>query len=283
MSTAPESVYVVQFPHPGSEHKPRTEVMPWNQGPHHRKFLVADGTAQDADGQPQRDRYAFWGEWEAPSRVIDRWPTQGQLPQYLHRPFWSRPPAGERQNTDPWVFGDRFRYSNCKQLGPRPHRKPSALQRLTPGSVVLFGSQLAGDFVLDTVLVVADATSYTPGDGPHLDLDQAFATCTLDSLGADNNLDYREFTLFTGATPHDPIGGMFSFVPCRPAEGDPRFARPAITVPGVVNPASKQAPSGARRPLPPSRAKEVWDDVRWQVLDHDLLLGTHFDTPLRGA
>lgn len=38
------TVHVVQFPHPGPEHRPGpSEVMPWNTGPHARKFLHSPG------------------------------------------------------------------------------------------------------------------------------------------------------------------------------------------------------------------------------------------------
>lgn len=52
-------------------------------------------------------------------------------------------------NTDPFIFGDQFLYSNCKQ--------PSSLRlrSLDRGSVIAFGSRKAGRWLLDTVLVVA--------------------------------------------------------------------------------------------------------------------------------
>lgn len=276
-------VYVVQFPHPGGEHRPTGEFMPWNQGNHRRKFLVSDGVAQDADGQPRSGRYVFWGEWEAQSRVVRRWPAQGELPRCLHIPYWSTPPEANRQNTDPWVFGERFRYSNCKQLTARPHCNPSAMQDLTRGSIVLFGSQVHGEFVLDTLLVVADATRYIPIDTGHLGVDEAFSTCTLKSLTTGTEgFGYRDFTLFSGATPDDPVSGMFSFTPCRPAGDGCRFARPSVRLPGLINPASKQSPSGSHRPLTTERARQTWKEIRHQVLARDLLIGTHFDTPPKG-
>jgi hypothetical protein len=57
--TPVSEAYVVQFPHPGREHRPSGEVMPWNEGDHRRKFLLSEGAAQDADGVPRRGRYVF--------------------------------------------------------------------------------------------------------------------------------------------------------------------------------------------------------------------------------
>ena len=148
------TVFVVQFPHPGAEHVLGDgSRMTWNTGRHGRKFLRSPGRSVDPDGRTSEADLAFWGEWEAPSRVVSRWPRAGQLPQELHVPVWERPATPSfRQNTDPWVFGKAFRYSNCRQLTYR--QNPSALQALTPGSVIFFGSRLHGEFVLDTVFVV---------------------------------------------------------------------------------------------------------------------------------
>ena len=154
------------------------------------------------------------------------------------------PPAGFRQNTDPWVFGDSFFYSNCKQLTPRCN--PSALQRLSRGSLVLFGSATGGRFVIDTVVVVAERVCrFTPAsDSPRLPA--AFRECTFDSLRTlDDRYSKATFILYRGATPQNPVDGMFSFVPCMRAGDDgPRFERPSIRLAGMVNADSKQSPSG---------------------------------------
>ena len=76
-------------------------------------------------------------------------------PRFLHEPYWTAPPdLPNLQNTDPYVFGERFRYSNCRQ---NTKKGPLPTQRLATGSVIPFGSGLDGEFVLDTAMVVADA------------------------------------------------------------------------------------------------------------------------------
>src|SRR5262252_3776069 len=148
----------VHFPHPGKEHDPgRMTRQPWNtKSKHRRKFLRSPGRYVAVDGSPSEALLAFWGEWEAPSHVIERWPAEADLPRFLQEPKWERPNVpGFRQNTDPWVFGDCFRDSNCHQLNQ------PGLRDLAAGSVILFGSTLgltstAGPhFVLDTLFVVA--------------------------------------------------------------------------------------------------------------------------------
>ena len=152
--SADDARYVVQFPHPGREHRPGdTEWMPWNpQQKHARKFLRSRGRYVAKDDTVSEDPLVFWGEWEPPSRVIARWPRSRRLPRFLHEPVWHTPRHRvPRHNTDPWVFGKTFLYSNCKQF--TPHGTPSALQSVTRGSLILFGSKLDHEFVLDTVFV----------------------------------------------------------------------------------------------------------------------------------
>ena len=272
---------IVQFPHPGAEHVPKDDLMPWNTGGHRRKFMISTGTVLDRDGNKDAAEVVFWGEWESPSHVVHRWPKASGLPTVLHRPCVADPPSGLRQNTDPWVFGDIFLYSNCKQLNARPARSPSALQRLDEGSIILFGSSCAGRFVLDTLFVVGEvAATYTPFDGG-LDVEPIFQLCTLGSLAADDTAT-ASLTLFRGATPTKPIDGMFSFVPCRRANENPRrFERPPISLPGIINPTSKQSPSGAKvgRSLP--ERQEAWSAISDQVRAAGLSLAVHLALPGR--
>ncbi len=193
----------------------------------------------------------FWGEWEPPSYVRHRWAKDGDLPQFLHDPVWERPNfGGFRQNTNPWVFGDCFRYSNCHQ----PNQ--SGLRTLPLGSVILFGSTLglnsdAGPtFVLDTVFVVGgEPEPFSPATPPNTD--ESFRVCTVEALatGGDPNAEYM---LYKGATHEDQVNGMYSFIPCRRADHDDvRFARPSLSLPvALLNPRNWRVPFGANRLLP---------------------------------
>lgn len=285
MSTA----CVVQFPHPGPEHKPPagTAVFPWNHGSHRRKFLRTPGRLLGNDGALRQTDVVFWGEYEAASRVVRRWSPAGDLPTALHEPLLSTPPdSPSRQNTDPWVFGDRFLYSNCKQL--TPSGAPSALQHLARGSVILFGSQLGGRFCLDTVFVVAQSLRYTVDDAADLPVDDAFRACTIESLAAyeHHTIDLRtaQFTLYLGATYHDPVDGMFSFTPALPEDaGGQRFARPAYSDQRFVNPKSKQSPSGAKLPRPIAEVREARDAALQACLRADLNLAVSIDPPQAAA
>ena len=139
--------------------------------------------------------------------------------------------------------------------------------------------------MLDTVLVVGgiDGT-FVPAAGPgDFPVDAAFDECTLRSLaGYAPHIAGSDYTLFRGATIDDPVDGMISFAPCLP-HGDPhmRFARPAIDLPGIVNPASTQSPSGAKQMRPLGEVVDTWRRVADQVRQAGLELGVHFATPPR--
>jgi hypothetical protein len=273
---------VVQFPHPGPEHVPESCEMAWNTGPHRRKFLTSPARIVDACGRTERDaKIVFWGEWEPPSRIVHQWRPERWKPTVVHEPYWISPgPPGERQNTDPWVFGPSFLYGNCKQLTPAC--RPSALQGLPAASVILFGSSLDGEFVLDTVFVVAEVvTRFRPVDDPVIG-GAAFHECTVRSLAAGpNEHAAAQLTLYRGATPDNPAHGMFSYVPCKPCDsGWPRFARPPVTR-RVVNPASRQAPSGAKNFRALNEVHSVWTAVTERLVQDGFSLGCAMPTPRR--
>lgn len=269
--------YVVQFPHPSQEHRVpgNSGTMAWNTNSHARKFLTAPGRARLEDDSEIEDELIFWGEWESESnyRRLSRNPPPGQ-PTVLHDPFWIDPEDGPfRQNTDPYVFGDCFRYSNCKQsLAGRA----SWLQSMAPGSVVLFGGSTHDRFFIDTVLVVSARTPWSRHATEEV-TDPILRRVTCDSVRTDPN-PLPEFTLYEGATPQAAIDGMFSFAPClRRAEHPQGFVRPFIELHGIVNSRSRQAPKGTV--VSTAQAIAAWSSVRDQVLAEGLLLGTHFATP----
>lgn len=282
---------IVQFPHPGGEHVPNGDVMDWNVDLHRRKFLTRPGRRVCVDGTTEaEEELVFWGEWEAPSRVVRRWRRQDGLPTVLQDPFWTRRDGtGFRQNTDPWVFGDYFLYSNCKQLTAM--KGQSALQHLPRGSLILFGSVLHDRYVIDTVFVVGEVLGSFLPDEMHPSVSEAFQVCTIDPLTTcEPQVAAATFTLYRGATPEQPVNGMFSFVPCRPRAAEAiRFPRPRIELPGAINSKSRQSPSGAKLRLPLSDVAAAWSEVAGQIIGAGLALGCalelppHCDQPTRGA
>ena len=286
--------YFVQFHHPGREQRPGPGgEQAWNRraaedgcastetcGPGHaRKFMQLRGSWIDEDDSSGTGDLWAWGEWEAESELLCELNQLGDpgFPRYLWLPYYVRRQHGYGglHNTDPFIFGERFLYSNCHQQS-RPR-----LRALEPGSVIVFGSK-KGEWVLDTVLVVAGSAEYSAGEAP-IDLAGLAPQAFLDVTGgplADNDAG-ASFRLYWGATPNDPVDGMFSFFPAVQAGGDAGFKRPSIKLPeccftNTLHMGAKSTPG-----LAPDVLRELWESLVAQVLEADLLLGTYAATPER--
>jgi hypothetical protein len=243
---------IVQFPHPGDDHVPTGAVMDWNTGPHKRKFLACPGRYVDEiDDAPTSDDLVFWGEWEHGHASPRGGPDdETSRPCSTHRTGRRRRSTARGRTPTRGSSATAFSTANCKQhTNNTPHRQPSALQSLPVGSMILLGSARFGGFVIDTVFIVRDKLgTFRPfDDTSHLQVGAAFDTCTLQPLTTyEPHIGASTYSLYRGATIDEPVHGMFSFVPCR-VHGDPgmRFAGPAAHLPDIVNPASRQSPSGA--------------------------------------
>jgi hypothetical protein len=270
---------VVQFPHPGGEHNPGIlEEAPWNTQAHCRKFLRSPGSYLDRDNVLRSGSVSFWGEWEAQSRVVGHFQKAAPgLPRFLHEPFLQRPDdlmAG-RQNTDPFVFGKAFLYSNCRQFTAT--LGPSRMQRLAEGSVVLFGSKLNHDFVLDTLMVIGSGTPYVIGEPDEFgyDVTDVFRAATLEPLAASPKLAGTRAMLYRGLMYGSGRQEMFSFVPadanCQP------FARTIIELAGLVNPANPRGAKTTR--VTPDQARHACHEVVRQVRKQGLDLAVFLAEP----
>jgi len=176
---------VILFPHPGKEHTPQqnpNSIMDWNAKPWHaRKFLHVKADYIDSAINfnnmqlSTNSDVTFWGEWEQPSKFIEILNpnnTNG-YPKYIHEPIISNNAIFQhlkngnvidaafihqceqfydntKQNTDPYVFGDNFYYSCCKQSF-------SAMRDLEKGDVIVFYSTMGKgtlEAFVDTVFVI---------------------------------------------------------------------------------------------------------------------------------
>ena len=274
---------VVQFIHPGNEHKvDKSGWTPWNLGMHARKYMAAESRYVLQDGSIEYGESLFWGEWEGPSRRIFSWEPSGELPKNLvipHFPGHPRAVAG-LQNTDPYVFGDGFRYTLCKQV--KRNGQSTFLANLLPGTLVLFGSKLGGRFVLDTAFVVADPVirhSRQTWREETADVSDTYKAMALEPMYFDpNTIDGVDYSLYTGAADTRPHNDMYSFFPSIPVTNVPLpFARPTITLEGVVNP--KLMMGQRRTQMSGSEIKACWDSVVRQVHEAGLNLGVFAAEP----
>lgn len=272
----------VQFLHPGGEHEPDAgQVKTWNRKDHRRKFLKSPGSYLGPHG-PQDGDIVFWGEWEPESVAVAEISTPlPDGPRWVYEPYFVLTEGAPdeawysgRQNTDPFVFGDRFRYTGCLQ---HKQGRPTQLRHLARDSVILFGScRGRSRFVVDTVFVVAEHIDHTKRD--YQDQLRGLVPITYEAVTLApwyaNTDDLTEsHRLYSGATFDASVEGMFSFVPCLPSSLAPRgFARPTIRIPGVVTDTHMQWVK-LNPQASVSDVKRLWDDVVRQVTDQGLMLG----------
>ncbi len=128
------------------------------------------------------------------------------------------------QNTDPYVFGEKFYYCCCRQ------KKNNEMQKLKPGDIILFmsTSKNEGDRYckIDTVFVVGgEVGKYSKIDSENFEYLrdkvtlQYFQGSILPVLfGNSSSVDNtNENILYYGATYNDTVDGMFSYFPCKKA------------------------------------------------------------------
>lgn len=276
-----EKLCFVQFIHPGGEHGMDEDGLKrWNTGAHKRKFILSRGSAITSAGEVGAHDLVFWGEWEAESRVEPIEVPVEEGPRFVHRPFYSDPPpAGWRQNTDPFVFGEHFHYTGCLQ---HTRRGPTQLRFLSRGSVLLFGSSInRTKFVLDTVFVVdrhIDHTELDHGETLDQQISDVYRAATIDPWYSGSGVDRNSYRLYYGGTPETAVEDMFSFFPASTPERHPHgFARPEINL-DVITPNLTQ---GKR--LNPQRSmadvSALWELVVEQVEGAGLLLGVRAELP----
>lgn len=283
-----EKLCFVQFPHPGAEHVPdQDDIKFWHAGPHKRKFVKNTGCYL-AGSTVATAEIAFWCEWEPESRVVRRIEQPLPMgPRYVYEPYYVLPQSYQHvTNTDPFVFGERFYYTWCRQKTDH-HSRQTQLCYLAAGSVILFGSCKGGAFVLDTVFVISE-TSFWHDYGNykralHGRIPDAYGVISIapgyhepfnGGAGCARADDYHlPNRLYVGASYDQPYDGMFSFFPCYPYDSDDLgFERPRIVLPGIVTDTLARAVRYNPQP-DQAAAKKLWTQVVQQVQDQGLLLG----------
>jgi hypothetical protein len=249
-------------------------IREWNDDlQHYRKFIRNDGQyLTSLESEPVNGKLLFWGEWEGNS-VFEPIKNENEKPNGIHVPFHSTLIRGV-ENTDPYVYGDYFKYATCKQSGQ--------LCDLDNFSLILFGSTYPSlnAFYLDTVFVVKCH-------------DTAIDVCSNDA--STYSLIYREETLeelgndYLGPDPSQAkklYHGLtrwenkeyFSFVPCK-LDDDTVFDRLKIDLSDTyfnlsANPTGK---SFLRRCN--GSPQEVWRKIVQIAFRQGFYLGIRFDEP----
>ena len=316
---------IIQFAHSGKEweadHVPRhpQQYYPvadnpgwfqrdWTQrGGHGRKFVEGSGkyVQKLAGSTIPADPLYFWceAEWDTMARplAMPANAADSVYPQWLHKFYSELPvrPAGGA-NTDPYIFGKQFIYSNCQQ--------DTSLRntQIRPGDLILFGSvKRTGKtprFMLDTVFVVsghscpmAEKTiaeiSKESGDR----VSDSFVKTVLEQLqesgcnthaggqacGGGNN-----YTLYFGASFDDPWEEIFSFVPVKipglkkTAQQDCGYERLTFTTipPALDGMLNLNLAQGVRIVKEADSVKD-WNAIAKYAIEQGYCLGTYFEEP----
>ena len=260
--------YVVLLPHPKGERRPSAQGplcdWPAPSQRHARKFLRVDGTWWDPQGGEGRDWLELWTEYEAPT-LTEPLSPRSRYPSFVHN-IVSRvgPPS---LNTDPWIFRPGFVWTICRH---------NRADKVRAGDIVLFGSSVDGDWVVDTVFVV-DKRLNRISEGR---LGEIYETCVLATL---EPADLRPFLgrPFSSAT--DP----FSFVPCKMArESHAPFPRLSATrlLKSLRKLSDDRMPSKKNaQALVVCKANNglaiFWRDLIDEVRNQGLICGTSFSHP----
>jgi len=218
------SLTFVQFIHNGKEPITiKSTGESWNKGNHCRKFIRSRGLRLDENGRKIDGCVVFWGEWEPESKIVRKIEKPIKKgPNCIYEPYYLRPHSyGDLQNTDPFVFGDHFRYSWCQQPSHR------SLRSLEQGCMILFGSPTKEGFALDTVFVVLDYVGYAMNDYEALlrQVDETYRVVTTNPIlkgktsachkTCTSRANSKVYKSYRGATIDDSVNGMFSFFPCQ--------------------------------------------------------------------
>lgn len=258
-------------------------IREWNTySSHYRKFILNEGEYLDSliDASPKKSELYFWGEWEGKSQFeyMQNKDTR-KLPNGVHKPFHSElKKALDSQNTDPYIYGDFFKYATCKQTG--------ALYDLEPGSLILFGSTYPslGIFYLDTVFVVkSHESAISVFENKAKNYTQTYVQETLEQLGNEYiGAEPSKLTLYKklyhGQSWWDD-NKFFSFVPCKISKGDAGFERLALSLNDVTLKLSKNATGKSFLPYCNLAPEEVWNYVCNKAVEQGFSFGLKFTEP----
>lgn len=292
---------IIQFSHPGKEleikpssrkngksylfNSTNSGVRFWNNEKYHkRKFLKHQGwylenNGNTFDSKLKRGELYFWGEWEPQSEFEltgNPYSTQPSLPHAIHKPIFSNQRKG-KHNTDPFIFGEHFYYTNCKQ---KLTGNGSKMLKLPNNSIILFGSEKnKSAFVIDTVFVVKTSESVENYKTHQNNYPSILREATIDlhsGLANWNMLYQGKMYNFTNHYSNENRY-IFSFFPCKVGCKITGFERPIID----------WEKFGLQKPGAYTVLKEIeycsetcfWNDIVKEIIRQGFSLGIKLDMP----
>ena len=250
-------------------------IREWNNDDsHYRKLLRQTGTYVEKTKayKTKNDTLVFWGEWEGYSKF---YPLAAGCAKGIHEPFHSIIGRG-CQNTDPYVFGDYFKYAICRQNG--------VMTELDKDSLILFGTTTNNGFLLDSVFVVKTwETAESVSTNNAINYSQTYKEKTLEQLGGlylGKNPSLKNKIYHSRTWWYDENKDFFSYVPCKinNDKGIKKALIPFETANSNIK-MSKQKIGHLYNHFSDFTAQEVWKYITDIVLKQGFYLGIRFDEP----
>jgi hypothetical protein len=297
---------IIQFFHPGKEHghdKDNKNHKSWNEAEHRRKFMSVTGDCLSKDGILMTNQdVMFWGEWEPDSNVKEFYEYNNDvLPRYLHSPYIRKtlptPNSNSKscnkknwQNTDPFVFGDNFKYAICQQGKKYEGYRICGLKA---GTIIVFGSLykdkqyntyksmrvdtvfvVSQDYIDKNKLLTINFNNLSENDKKYFDVSFRMAF--------PNNTSFPDINkIYTGVEykNRDRYNGLFSFIPAMkktkemPREG---FCRIEIE---LFHPTNQPQTSFMVKHLSTDKCIKYWTDLKNKCLSSTGCIATRINMP----
>lgn len=259
---------IIQLIHPGGYDRREGKIL-WNRGKHKRKLIKNEILFLEDSGKSKNELGYFWGEWESYS-IASRENFNGNK-YYAHTLLLHSTDNDKTGvisdscsggcknadngllNTDPYVFGNHFYYSNCMQ------NKYPILKNLRENDIIIFGSRVNGEFVLDTVFVVdCEITNDECSD--------CFKSVTGNLLTKESNCKIYKGKMYNEKAKKDEI---YSFFPC----SNKPFDRPVLDLEGITK--QKRGVHYIKE----KSSKEMWNNIVAAVKSKGLKIGVWAKEP----
>ncbi len=253
-------------------------IREWNSDVHYRKFIQHHGYYLNdlQDLKPKKQELYFWGEWEGNS-YFNPFPKADfkKLPNGVHTLFHSTLIKGD-QNTDPFIYGDDFKYCVCKQDGQ--------LTRLEIDDLVLFGTVVPSlnKFYIDTVFVVkSHILSSTVQETAGANHSQVYKEATLEQLHEylKTPITTNNFRIYHSKMWWDD-NAYFSFVPCKIDLETNGFERLFIELSNNTFRLSRNPTGISFLKDCKLSSQDLWKEIVNECTKQGFKLGVRFDEPI---
>lgn len=264
-------------------------IRQWNNlDVHKRKFIFSKDVAYiDSSLKEKRGDLTFWGEWEPHSsfKLISKSSRDFYGPRMIHFPYFDKKYDGSKKHTtDPYVFGENFWYTHCKQ---NPNQPNQALKSLEEDSIIIMGSERAEDksFLVDTVFVVEKRFSQHEMRANKKFLPKLLLETNLEINENHELLDaskYSDFGFYKGK--NHKVSNMFSFVPAKKYnKTDKGHERLIINTYDKFYNFQRAGAGSVNRVVKKSNSvdeiKEYWDMIVSDAFNQGFVLATNIPEP----